>query len=205
MWRRGRDVRFKGSQIDQVMGGAADAETQPVPLFEKNVDVVEFAPPEGLRPGQVGTLIDEGGQHARRERHDRRPSPSQVPGDRGDARRPGCSARPTGTCASCPTPRATTSAVRAEAARRAVRGRDQVELSELRKTFAERLQKVKDALYNDMVSRKWFLRRPDRVRQIWVVIGSLALSAGIALTIVLASSPSSVCSASRSRSAGYSC
>ena len=35
MWRRGRDVRFKGSQIDQVMGGAADAETQPVPLFEK--------------------------------------------------------------------------------------------------------------------------------------------------------------------------
>ena len=59
MWRRGRDVRFKGSQIDQVMGGPADAETQPVPLFERNVDVVEFAPPEDLRPGQVGTLIDE--------------------------------------------------------------------------------------------------------------------------------------------------
>jgi uncharacterized membrane protein YgcG len=63
---------------------------------------------------------------------------------------------------------------------------DQVELSALRKTFAERLQAVKDALYDDMVSRKWFLRRPDRVRQTWVVIGSLALSAGIALTIVLA-------------------
>ena len=63
---------------------------------------------------------------------------------------------------------------------------DQVELSELRKKFAERLQKVKDALYDDIVSRKWFLRRPDRVRQIWVVIGSLALSAGIALTFVLA-------------------
>src|SRR4029453_14836532 len=63
---------------------------------------------------------------------------------------------------------------------------DQVELSELRKKFAERLKKVKEALYDDMVSRKWFLRRPDRVRQTWVVIGSLALSAGIALTIVLA-------------------
>jgi hypothetical protein len=59
MWRRGRDVRFRGSQVDQVMGGPVDAETQAVPLFEKNVSVVEFAPPEDLRPGQVGTLIDE--------------------------------------------------------------------------------------------------------------------------------------------------
>ena len=45
---------------------------------------------------------------------------------------------------------------------------------------------MKDALYNDMVSRKWFLRRADKVRQTWTVIGILALSAGIALTIVLA-------------------
>jgi uncharacterized membrane protein len=37
-----------------------------------------------------------------------------------------------------------------------------------------------------MVSRKWFLRRPDKVRQTWVVIGSLALSFGIAITILLA-------------------
>ena len=58
MWRRGKGVRFRGSQVDQVMGGL-DAETQAVPLFEKNVSVVEFAPPEDLRPGQVGTLIDE--------------------------------------------------------------------------------------------------------------------------------------------------
>src|SRR4029450_6536999 len=58
MWRRGRDVRFKGSQIDQVMGGAADAETQPVPLLERNVDVVEFAPPEDLRPAQAGAATD---------------------------------------------------------------------------------------------------------------------------------------------------
>ena len=59
MWNRGRDVRFRGSQVDQVMGGPDDAETQAVPLFEKGTSVVEFAPPEGIRPGQVGTLVDE--------------------------------------------------------------------------------------------------------------------------------------------------
>ena len=187
MWRRGRDVRFKGSQIDQVMGGAADAETQPVPLFEKNVDVVEFAPPEGLRPGQVGTLIDEEANTldvsativdlAVRKYLVIEEMPKtwmlgkadwnlrQLPDPEGDHLLPYEQKLRDGL----------------------FEDGDQVELSELRKTFAERLQKVKDALYNDMVSRKWFLRRPDRVRQIWVVIGSLALSAGIALTIVLAS------------------
>jgi uncharacterized membrane protein YgcG len=63
---------------------------------------------------------------------------------------------------------------------------DQVELSALRTTFAERLRAVKDALYNDVVSRKWFLWRPDRVRHTWTVIGWLALSFGIAITIALA-------------------
>ena len=187
MWRRGRDVRFKGSQIDQVMGGAADAETQPVPLFEKNVDVVEFAPPEDLRPGQVGTLIDEEANTldvsativdlAVRKYLVIEEIPKtwmlgkadwnlrRLPDPEGDHLLPYEQKLRDGL----------------------FEDGDQVELSELRKKFAERLQKVKDALYDDMVSRKWFLRRPDRVRQIWVVIGSLALSAGIALTIVLAS------------------
>ena len=186
MWRRGRDVRFKGSQIDQVMGGAADAETQPVPLLERNVDVVEFAPPEALRPGQVGTLIDEEANTldvsativdlAVRKYLVIEEIPKtwllgkadwnlrRLPDPEGDHLLPYEQKLRDGL----------------------FEDGDQVELSELRKKFAERLQKVKDALYNDMVARKWFLRRPDRVRQIWVVIGSLALSAGIALTIVLA-------------------
>jgi uncharacterized membrane protein YgcG len=187
MWRRGRDLRFKGSQVDQVMGGAPDAETQPVPLLEKNVDVVEFAPPEDLRPGQVGTLIDEEANTldvsativdlAVRKYLVIEEMPKtwmlgkadwnlrRLPDPEGDHLLPYEQKLRDGL----------------------FEDGDQVELSELRKKFAERLQKVKDALYNDMVSRKWFLRRPDRVRQIWVVIGSLALSAGIALTIVLAS------------------
>jgi hypothetical protein len=41
---------------------------------------------------------------------------------------------------------------------------DEVELSDLRTKFVERLRTVKDALYDDVVQRKWFLRRPDKVR-----------------------------------------
>jgi uncharacterized membrane protein YgcG len=186
MWRRGRDVRFRGSQIDQVMGGPVDAETQAVPLFEKNVDVVEFAPPEDLRPGQVGTLVDEEANTldvsativdlAVRKYLVIEEIPKtwmlgkadwnlrRLPDPEGDNLLPYETKLRDGL----------------------FEDGDQVELSELRKTFAERLQKVKDALYDDMVSRKWFLRRPDRVRQTWVVIGALVLSAGIALTFVLA-------------------
>jgi hypothetical protein len=68
MWRRGRDVRFRGSQVDQVMGGPVDAETQAVAVEKIRVEL-----PRGLRPGQVGTLI-AGGEHPRRERDDRRPA-----------------------------------------------------------------------------------------------------------------------------------
>src|SRR4029079_10699485 len=57
-WTRGRDRRFVGSPVDQTMGNAT-GEAQAVPLFERGVAPVEFAPPEDLRPGQVGTHLDE--------------------------------------------------------------------------------------------------------------------------------------------------
>ncbi len=187
MWRRGRDVRFKGSQIDQVMGAPADAQTQAVPLLEKNASVVEFAPPEGLRPGQVGTLIDE-------EANTLDVSATivdlavrkflvieEIP-------KTWILGKADWNLRRLPDPDGDTLLPYERKLRDGLfEDGDQVELSALRKKFAERLRKVKDALYKDMVARKWFLRRPDRVRQTWVVIGSLALALGIALTIVLAS------------------
>jgi uncharacterized membrane protein YgcG len=187
MWKRGRDVRFRGSQVDQVMGGPSDAETQAVPLFEKGTSVVEFAPPEGLRPGQVGTLVDEVANTldvsativdlAVRKYLVIQEIPKTWLLGKADW-----------NLGLLPEP---TDDKLLPYERRLLAGLfedgDQVELSALRKTFAERLQAVKDALYDDMVSRKWFLRRPDRVRQIWVVIGVLSLSIGIGITILLAS------------------
>ncbi len=186
MWKRGRDVRFRGSQVDQVMGSPVDAETQAVPLFEKGTSVVEFAPPEDLRPGQVGTLLDEVANTldvsativdlAVRKYLVIEEIPKTWLLGKADW-----------NLRLLPEP-ADDELLPYE--RKLLDGLfedgDQVELSALRKTFAERLHKVKDALYDDMVSRKWFLRRPDRVRQIWVVIGALSLSIGIGITILLA-------------------
>ena len=56
--RRGRDRRFAGSDVDLAMGRAGQAEI-PLGLREKLPQVMEFAPPDKLRPGQVGALVDE--------------------------------------------------------------------------------------------------------------------------------------------------
>ena len=58
LWARGRDRRALGSQVDIAYASAAGG-TQRVPLFEESTYPVEYAPPEDIKPGQVGTLVDE--------------------------------------------------------------------------------------------------------------------------------------------------
>jgi hypothetical protein len=58
LWLTGRDRRAVGSPVDIAYGTPRSGE-QPVPLFEEGVYPVEFAPPDGIRPGQVGVLVDE--------------------------------------------------------------------------------------------------------------------------------------------------
>jgi uncharacterized protein (TIGR04222 family) len=59
VWFFGRDRRYKGSAIDVAYGpGVPDAPEERVPLLGEHETPVEFVPPDGLRPGQVGTLVD---------------------------------------------------------------------------------------------------------------------------------------------------
>jgi uncharacterized membrane protein YgcG len=184
-WRRGRDVRFAGSQVDQVMGGPAGAPTQAVPLFEKGEGPVEFAPPGDLRPGEVGTLVDEEANTldvaativdlAVRKYLVIEEIPKKWILGKSDWKLTRLD-------------RDTEELLSYE--RSLLTGLfedgDEVELSDLRKKFAARLQKVKEQLYQDLVSKKWFVGRPDKVRQTWTAIGAVALAAGIAITVVLA-------------------
>jgi uncharacterized membrane protein YgcG len=57
MWVTGRDRRVIGSQVD--IAFATGQQEQAVPLGEETVYPVEFAPPDDIRPGQVGLLVDE--------------------------------------------------------------------------------------------------------------------------------------------------
>jgi len=58
LWINGRDRRAIGSHVDIAFGTATTGE-QAVPLLEAGTFPVEFAPPEDIRPGQVGVLVDE--------------------------------------------------------------------------------------------------------------------------------------------------
>jgi uncharacterized membrane protein YgcG len=185
MWKRGRDVRFTGSQVDQVMGGPEGAGTQAVPLFESGTAPVEFAPPEDVRPGQVGTLVDE-------EANTLDVSATIV--DLAVRKYLVIEELPKKWLLGKPDWKLTRLSADADALlpyeRALLNGLFQdgteVELSDLRKTFAARLQKVKDALYKDVVDRKWFRHRPDQVRMVWYGIGTVVLLAGIGITVLLA-------------------
>ena len=59
-------------------------------------------------------------------------------------------------------------------------------LSELGPSFAGQLKQAQDALYADVAARGWFTARPDRVRRTWLAIGSVIFAAGVVAVIVAA-------------------
>ena len=59
-----------------------------------------------------------------------------------------------------------------------------VEMSDLKNTFAPRLQTVKDSLYSDSMKRKWFGQKPETARTAWVLVGVGVLVLGIALSFL---------------------
>ena len=185
IWRTGRDRRWRGGQVDQVMGNAT-GEAQSVPLFEGGTSApVEFAPPEDLRPGQIGTLMDE------------RANTLDVTATIVDLAVRGYlliqEIPKEGLFGS-----ADWTLIRLEKddgdlltyERRVLEGLFQdgteVTLSSLKSTFAARLEGVEESLYVDAVARGWFTARPDKVRSTWNRRGWLLFVAGLGLTFVLA-------------------
>ncbi len=184
LWSRGRDRRFVGSPVDQVMGNQG-SEDQAVPLFERGDAPVEFAPPDDVRPGQVGTIIDE------------RANTLDVTATivdlavRGyltieEIPKEGWFGKPDWTLHR--TDKAADDLLTYE--RTLLTGLFEsgadVTLSALKRTFSVHLQEVEQQLYTDAVKRGWFLRRPDKVRDAWHVLGILLLLVGFGLTFVLA-------------------
>ena len=184
MWR-GRDRRFRGSPIDQVMGNP-DGIDEAVPPFDADSEApVEFAPPGDMRPGQMGTLLDE-------QANTLDVSATIVDlAVRGhlmiqEIPKEGWFGKPDWTL------------IRLDEAdeglltyeRRLLDGlfRDgsEVTISGLRATFAKRLEGVEESMYVDAVNRGWFRVRPDKVRESWRNRGIVLLLVGAVITFVLA-------------------
>lgn len=184
-YRRGRDERYVGLTPGLEPGMGQDARTAPTPLVDRTEVAVQFQPPKGARPGQLGTLLDEEANvvdvtatiidlavrgylrieeipkegwfgHADWRLVVIRPAPDT---DRLE-----------------PFEMALMQAI--------FKGRDEVTISELKDTFASDLKATQARLYDDVVARGWFRGNPQSVRYGWRIAGIALVVAGVAGTFL---------------------
>jgi hypothetical protein len=184
-WRTGRDRVYAGSPVDAAY--ATSGQDEPVPPsigpFGAVETPVEFVPPDGLRPGQVGTLVDEAANTL---------DVSATIVDlavRGYLRideipKKGWFGKPDWTLTKL---KEGDGLLRYEKLLLDGLFEDggEVKLSSLRTKFVSRLQRVQNALYDDVVAAGWFASRPDKVRLKWYVIGGIAVALTLGLLVVL--------------------
>lgn len=185
LWSRGRDRRYRGQVpgLQPMPGQATDDE--PRPLFTDASGPVEFAPPENLRPGLVGTLIDE------------QANPLDVTATivdlavRGylnieELPREGLLRSRDWVLRQRKPADADCLGYERTLLAKIFKGRSEVKVSELKRTFVSDLHKVQEQLYDETVSRRWFLRSPQKVRTVWLVVGLVGVVLAVGLTVLLA-------------------
>jgi uncharacterized membrane protein len=186
VWRQGRDVRWRGSPVEVVFGGKQGQ--QRVPLFEGGAYAIEYTPPDDLRPGQVGTLLDE-------TAHPLDVSATIVDlATRGYLRieeipKTWWFGKSDWNLVRLPAPeRDKRELLRYEELLLdgLFEDGEEVKLSSLKRKFYKRMDKVQDALYSDAVKRGWFKRSPEKTRGFWTAVAVGALIASIALVVAAA-------------------
>ncbi len=185
-WRTGRDRAYAGSPVDVAYATAGQEEPVRPSLgpFGGVETPVEFVPPDNFRPGQLGTLVDE------------RANTLDVTATivdlavRGYLRideipKKGWFGKPDWTFTQLKDGDGALRRYETLLLDGIFRDGSPVNLSSLRTTFVSRLQKVRDALYDDVVAEGWFAGRPDRVRTKWYLIAGAAVVVSLALLVVL--------------------
>jgi uncharacterized protein (TIGR04222 family) len=179
VWRYGRDRRYVGLLPGLTPEKGESAVEERRPLTGGPPVSVEFGPPDKLRPGQVGTLIDEQAnvvdvtativdlavrKYLRITEVEYRDWELTKLRDAGKELQP--------------YERSLFEAV--------FRDGDTAKLSHLKGHFAPDLAKVQRQLYDDMVAHGWYLRSPAATRRLAVWSAILALLGAIVVTVVLA-------------------
>ena len=179
-WRRGRDQQYLTLPYGMVPPTGQPTDQVPVGPVRRRVAIApEFRPPEGVGAGVAGTLLDEEADTLdvsativdlaiRRHLHIEEIEPKRFWNNR-DWRLTQLSA-PAGD-----------QLIPAEAALMEALfegGRSQVLMSELKYKFAPHLSKIKGLLYDEVVKRGWFHKRPDRIRSVWRIVGIAIILGG---------------------------
>jgi hypothetical protein len=179
VWRYGRDRRYVGLLPGLTPERGENVAEERRPLTGAPPVSVEFGPPDKLRPGQVGTLIDE---HANVvdvtativdlavRKYLRIIDSGGRDWELTKLREAGPELQTY--------ERSLFEAI--------FRSGDAVALSDLKGHFGADLAKVQGQLYDDMVAHGWYLRSPSATRRTARRYAILALLAAIAVTVVLA-------------------
>lgn len=176
-WRQGRDRLARGSVTSHGQIDDRSAEARRRGLFEGRAVPVEFRPPDGLRPGQLGLIVDE-----RVDAVDVTATLVDL-AVRGYLRieevEGGGWFRKGDWCLVQTEPPADDQLLGYEQIllNGLFEDGDEVLVSDLKGTFAPTYQKVETGIYADGQSRRWFADRPDSTRSRW-------LGAGLALTVL---------------------
>ena len=182
VWMGGRDRQYAGSAVNVAFGNPEGGEEQRVGLFDDPLYPVEYVPPDGLKPAEIGVLVDEiahpldvtativdlaahgylrieevrsGGVLGMFEKDDWKLIRTEKAGGLAEYEQLLLSGLFTSG--------------------------DEVLLSSLKATFVERLQRVQEALYDSVVERGWYRRSPKATRDRWLAIGFGVLIAGVAI------------------------
>ena len=175
-WRHGRDRRYKSLYYltnDPTEGTR--------PLFAHTDVVVEYTPPDDLRPAEMGVILDERADTldvtativdlaVRDYLHI-----TEIP-------KKGLLGKTDWKLSKKAGDDAALQPYELKLLDGLFKDGDEVQMSDLKNTFVSRLQAVKAALYSDAMKRKWFSHEPEKARN-----GALILGVGITVVgVVLA-------------------
>jgi uncharacterized membrane protein YgcG len=150
------------------------------PLVDRQPVVVEFGPPGNLRPAQLGLILD---QIADPKDVTATIVDLAVRGHLAIAEAPN---KADWTLTWRGSQAADLSAYEKTIIDGLFTGRNQVALSALKGTFAPSLKTAEGQIYDDAMSRRLFTSRPDMAQGGWLVLGLVAIIAGLFLTRTLA-------------------
>jgi uncharacterized membrane protein YgcG len=177
-WKVGRDRRY---QTLTYLTGDTTQETRP--LFGHTDIVVEYLPPDNLRPAEMGVILDERADTldvtatiidlaVRGYLHI-----TEIPKEGWFGHKDWTLTQTKeGDIELLPYESLLLDALFKG-------GKTDVPLSSLKKKFATDLQAVKRALYDDAMERKWFSGRPQSVMGIWIGMGIAVVVLGVLLSV----------------------
>jgi type II secretory pathway pseudopilin PulG len=183
-WAHGRDRAFLTQHyLANAPSAAPDGSTEPqqtLPLFARETLVVEFGPPQNMRPAELGLILDESA-------------------DTKDVTATIVDLAVRGYLAIAASPHQVEWTLTWKAGGDAAMllpyektildglfaGRTRVTLSDLKGKFAPTLRVAEKEMYSDAVSRRLFTSNPNQARTAWGLLGCSLVFVGFAATVGL--------------------